>query len=62
MNEQEKEIKTQCRLCGKNIMAVNGWLQRVNEKGVPGIWECRPSCDTNITKEDALIQVITGEN
>ena len=20
------------------------WLERVNEKGVPGIWECEPYC------------------
>ncbi len=33
----------QCRLCNKKPNH-NTVLLRVNEKGVPGIWECSPSC------------------
>lgn len=50
-----------CRICGRNQNEISGWLARVNEKGVPGVWECRPSCDTSITKEQAILGAITGK-
>lgn len=37
-------MSTRCRLCGRHATEVEGYLERVNEKGVPGIWECRPPC------------------
>lgn len=40
-----------CRLCRKTAAEIQGWLLRVNELGVPGIGECRPSCA--YTKETA---------
>ena len=49
-----------CQKCGKTAHEINGWLKRVNEKGVPGIRECRPGCDTILSPEQALIGAITG--
>jgi len=50
-----------CRLCGKPAHEIKGWLARVNEKGVDGIWECRPSCDANLTQDEALLAAIEGD-
>lgn len=47
-----------CRLCGKTVHEIKGFMTRVNEKGVPGIWECRPSCNANLTQDEALIAAI----
>ena len=49
-----------CRLCGKGALEIQGWLERVNEKGVPGVWECRPACGAEISQEDALLGAIEG--
>lgn len=49
-----------CRLCGKGVQEINCFLTRVNEKGVPGIWECRPSCDTQISNEEAVLLAIAS--
>jgi hypothetical protein len=51
-----------CRLCGKNVFECGGWLERVNETGVDGIWECRPDCNTTICEDDAVLGAIEGEN
>jgi len=37
-----------CRKCGQGPMETadrGAYLNRVNEKGVTGIWECAPSCE-----------------
>jgi hypothetical protein len=47
-----------CRLCGKGPLEIGGYLQRVNEKGMPGIWECRPSCGANL--KTPVIDAING--
>ena len=52
---------TVCRKCGKAAFEIGGYLHRVNEEGVPGIWECRPSCDAQQTFEQNLISAIEGE-
>lgn len=44
-----------CRKCGKGANEIGGFLKRVNEKGVPGIWECRPACAVEMTLEDRLL-------
>jgi hypothetical protein len=49
-----------CRLCGKTPHQHKGWLERVNEKGVPGIWECRPSCDADLPRELRIVGAIEG--
>lgn len=52
--------RMKCRLCGRTVHEIKGFLQRVNEKGVAGIWECRPSCDTNITNEEAVLLAVSS--
>lgn len=47
-----------CRLCGKGATEIRGYLKRVNEKGVKGIWECRPSCDADLSEDDRVIAAI----
>lgn len=47
-----------CRLCGRTVFECGDWLERVNEKGVAGIWECRPACGAKLTNEEAIIGAI----
>lgn len=48
-----------CHICGKHISDCGGWLERVNQIGVPGVWECRPGCDSPMMSwGDALIAAI----
>lgn len=47
-----------CRLCGKTLFEIKGYLSRVNEKGVPGIWECRPNCND---EDERVIAAIEGK-
>lgn len=49
-----------CRRCGKDANNIRGWLLRVNETGVAGIWECRPSCDAVLSLDERLIGAIDG--
>lgn len=49
-----------CQLCGKSIQEIGGYLHRVNEKGVPGIWECRPSCNVKLTQGENLLLALGG--
>jgi len=47
-----------CRLCESQAWEISdrgAYLARVNEKGVPGIWECRPPCDGNHGTQDAAL-------
>lgn len=52
MSEERKDV---CRLCGKDCFETPGYLRRVNEKGVPGIWECSPSCNSPRKSEDERV-------
>lgn len=50
-----------CQKCGARLSdgSLEGtWLERVNEKGVDGIWECRPSCGSRLSQSEALIAAI----
>lgn len=49
-----------CRLCGKGPNEVRCVLHRVNEKGVKGIWECRPICGAEMDNESAIMAAIEG--
>jgi hypothetical protein len=51
-----------CQLCGKSAQEIGGYLARVNEKGIPGIWECRPDCNTAMEPDDRVMAAINGEN
>lgn len=50
-----------CRLCNRDLKECGGWLARVNEKGVPGIFECRPSCQTELPQDRAVLGAILGD-
>lgn len=50
-----------CRLCGKSAQEIGGYLTRVNEKGVTGIWECRPTCDADLPFETNILMALEGE-
>lgn len=47
-----------CRLCGKGVTEIRGYLKRMNELGVEGIWECRPSCDAELSDEERVVAAI----
>jgi len=51
-----------CRICGKGVLEIGGYMARVNEKGVPGIWECRPMCGADLPQDTKLMLAITGED
>lgn len=50
-----------CRLCGKSALEIQGWLERVNDVGIPGLWECRPSCKARLMQDECLLGAITGD-
>lgn len=50
-----------CRKCEKGANEIGGYLTRVNELGVAGIWECRPFCESQLDQEEKTILAIIGE-
>lgn len=50
-----------CRKCEKYAPEIGGYLERVNEKGIPGVWECRPTCDSDLPFETRLLLAVEGE-
>jgi ribosomal protein L37AE/L43A len=51
-----------CRKCNKGADEIGGYLQRVNETGVSGIWECRPSCDAEFSNGERVVAAIEGSD
>lgn len=55
-------MNTKCHKCDKTFeeaISKNIYFTRVNEKGVEGIWECRPSCDHGFdNQEEALLNAL----
>lgn len=49
-----------CRLCGRTANEIRGYLRRVNETGVTGIWECQPTCDANLSADERVVAAIEG--
>ena len=49
-----------CRKCGANPATQDVCLNRVNEVGTEGVWECAPACGVPITDEN-IVAAITGE-
>ena len=47
-----------CNKCGAPAWTPGKLMIRVNETGVDGIFECRPSCDHAMTKEQALLKAL----
>lgn len=54
-------MSMKCRLCGRGLNQIGGYLQRVNEKGVAGVWECRPTCEADLIEETAVLLAVEGE-
>ena len=50
-----------CRRCNKTAHEIGGYLTRVNEKGVPGVWECRPTCGADLPPDTRVLLAIEGE-
>lgn len=50
-----------CRKCNKGANEIGGYLERVNELGVDGIWECRPSCEVNLSYNEKVLIAIEGD-
>lgn len=53
-----------CQKCGTKFSKLKKgkYFERVNEKGVKGIWECRPSCIEHFdTQEAAILSTIKGK-
>jgi len=44
-----------CRICGATPHTCKGWLERQNEKGVDGIFECRPACGVGLGPDDRVL-------
>jgi hypothetical protein len=49
-----------CRHCGKDASQINGFLNRVNKGELPSIWECAPSCNSDLPKDVVIEMAITG--
>lgn len=50
-----------CRQCGVEGHNAKGVvLQRMNEKGVEGIWECRPICGAQLSPDVGIVAAIEG--
>jgi len=47
------------------VHEISGYLHRVNEKGIEGIWECRPSCASDSSqqtdKDKVLLDAMEGK-
>ena len=54
-------MSIECRKCGNSAQQCKGYLARVNEKGVPGVWECRPSCDADLPPDVRVLLAVEGE-
>lgn len=50
-----------CRWCGRTLHEVGGYLARVSPVGERGVWECRPSCESRLSADQAVIAAIHGE-
>lgn len=51
----------ECSKCGRSLHDGNAWLARVNAKGQPGVWECRPNCDADLPNDVAVQWAVEGE-
>jgi hypothetical protein len=62
MDETPQKTSTslpfRCHKCGKGAREIGCYLQRVNETGVKGIWECRPFCGANMTPNERVLAAL----
>ena len=54
-----------CRKCGIGVIKASergAFLQRVNEFGVKGVWECSPTCDhLHGNQDDAILSCLDAQ-
>lgn len=50
-----------CRKCGVDTHGCGGYLARVNPRGQPGVWECRPVCGSDLPPDTRLLLAIEGD-
>lgn len=50
-----------CRICSKNAMKDDVWLERVNPLGEAGVFECRPACGVNLSVADRIPGAIDSD-
>lgn len=55
-------MSIECRKCGVSMAKCGGYLTRVNEKGVPGIWECRPVCGADLPPDTRVMLAIDADD
>lgn len=51
-----------CRKCNRSVHEIGGFLTRVNEKGVPGVWECRPDCKADLPPDTRVLMAIDADD
>lgn len=54
-------MAARCRKCGKGALEIRGYLRRMNETGVDGIWECRPACGADMSPDDSVVCAILDD-
>lgn len=64
--EEETDMAIpECRKCRRDPISVSrrgAYLELVNEKGAPGVWQCNPSCDyLHGGQDDALLAALGVE-
>lgn len=47
-----------CNLCGADMKSCKGWLERVNAKGVLGVYECRPVCGADLPLNERVLGAV----
>ena len=50
-----------CRLCGKSLDQIKGYLKRDLPKEIPSTWTCRPSCEAKLTSDEAVLAAINND-
>lgn len=54
-------MSAKCQKCGATIWD-GVYLERVNEKGIAGIYECRPACGADLPQDTLLVMAIEGDD
>jgi hypothetical protein len=66
MTEHDASTVIRCRLCGQTLQQLaerGAYLQRVSPKGYSSfVGECRPSCKSSGTQNDAVLRAVKGED
>lgn len=60
LEDGESSDVPKCRNCSRNAREIGGYLHRVNELGIAGIWECRPNCSVKLDPDQKVLAAIEG--